>query len=233
MATEDEMIGWHHQLNGHEFEQALGDGEGQGSLTCHVSMGSQRVRHDLTTELQQQTAGQTPQGQEEGHRNKPSLPSLLASPGPGALECRPPWHWEGVEVGRDGPALEQWRGCPGPLFKMFFYEPNQEWQFSWRRCSPSKQKQNVLNLACVFLWQSVKNLPAKAGDRGSVSKSGRSPGEGNGNLLQYSSLVHPKDRGAWWATVHGVARLRHDLATKPPAPRVLVVQNPRATCDRE
>ena len=32
--TEDEMVGWHHQLNGHEFEQALGDGEGQESLTC-------------------------------------------------------------------------------------------------------------------------------------------------------------------------------------------------------
>ena len=33
-ATEDEMVGWHHQLNGHEFEQSLGDGEGQGSLVC-------------------------------------------------------------------------------------------------------------------------------------------------------------------------------------------------------
>ena len=32
--TEDEMVGWHHQFNGHEFEQALGDGEGQGSLAC-------------------------------------------------------------------------------------------------------------------------------------------------------------------------------------------------------
>ena len=33
--TEDEMVGWHHQLNGHEFKQALGDGEGQGSLVCY------------------------------------------------------------------------------------------------------------------------------------------------------------------------------------------------------
>ena len=39
--TEDEMVGWHHQLNGHEFEQALGAGEGQGSLACYQSMGSQ------------------------------------------------------------------------------------------------------------------------------------------------------------------------------------------------
>ena len=44
--TEDKMVGWHHRLNGHEFEQALGDGEGQGSLVCLLSMESQRVRHD-------------------------------------------------------------------------------------------------------------------------------------------------------------------------------------------
>ena len=43
--TEDEMIGWHHRLNGHEFEQALGVGDGQGSLVLQ-SIGSQRVKHD-------------------------------------------------------------------------------------------------------------------------------------------------------------------------------------------
>ena len=43
--TEDEMVGWHYQLDGHEFEQAPGDGEGQGSLVLQ-SMGSQRVGHD-------------------------------------------------------------------------------------------------------------------------------------------------------------------------------------------
>ena len=42
----------------------------------------------------------------------------------------------------------------------------------------------------------------------------RSPGEGNGSPLQYSRLENPMDRGAWWATVHGVSRVRHDLATK-------------------
>ena len=44
------MVGWHHQLNGHEFEQDLGDGEGQGSLGMLQSMGSQRVRHNRGTE---------------------------------------------------------------------------------------------------------------------------------------------------------------------------------------
>ena len=43
--TEDEMVGWHHQLNGHEFEQARGVGEGQGSLACCSPQGH-RVGHD-------------------------------------------------------------------------------------------------------------------------------------------------------------------------------------------
>ena len=51
-ATEDEMVGQHHLLNGHEFEQTPGDSEGQGSLVCCSPWGSQRVRHDLATEPQ-------------------------------------------------------------------------------------------------------------------------------------------------------------------------------------
>ena len=52
----------------------------------------------------------------------------------------------------------------------------------------------------------VKNLPANAGDVGSIPGSGRSPGEGNDNPLQYSCLGNPMDREAWWTTVHGVAK---------------------------
>ena len=52
----------------------------------------------------------------------------------------------------------------------------------------------------------VKNLPTNAGDAGSIPASGRSPGEGNGNPLQYSCLENSKDRGAWRASVHGVAK---------------------------
>ena len=48
--TEDETVGWHHWLNGHEFEQVLGDGEGQGDLVCCRPCG-RRVRHDWMTEL--------------------------------------------------------------------------------------------------------------------------------------------------------------------------------------
>ena len=64
------------------------------------------------------------------------------------------------------------------------------------------------------LWASkvvlvVKNLLANAGDirdTGSIPGLGRSPGEGSSHPLQYSCLENPMGRGAWWATVHGVAK---------------------------
>ena len=52
----------------------------------------------------------------------------------------------------------------------------------------------------------VKNLPANAGNMDLIPESGRSPGEGNGNPLQYSCLGNPVDRGAWQATVHEVTK---------------------------
>ena len=55
----------------------------------------------------------------------------------------------------------------------------------------------------------VKNVSAKAGDVGLIPGSGRSPGGGSGNPLQYSRLGHPMDRGAYGATGHGVAK-SHD-----------------------
>ena len=58
----------------------------------------------------------------------------------------------------------------------------------------------------------VKNPPANAGDIGSIPGSGVSPGEGNGNPFQYSCLGNPRDRGAWWATVHGVATSQIQLS---------------------
>ena len=56
----------------------------------------------------------------------------------------------------------------------------------------------------------VKNLPANAGETSSVPGLGRSPGEGNGSPLYYACLENSMDRGAWEATVHGVARVGHD-----------------------
>ena len=60
----------------------------------------------------------------------------------------------------------------------------------------------------------VKNPPANAGDirdMGSIPGSGRSPGEGNGNPLQYSCLENPTDRGAWRASTHGVTKSQKQL----------------------
>ena len=58
----------------------------------------------------------------------------------------------------------------------------------------------------------VKNLPANAGDTGLIPGLARSPGGGNGNAFQYSCLENSMDRGAWRATVHGVAKSRTQLS---------------------
>ena len=64
-----------------------------------------------------------------------------------------------------------------------------------------------------FLGDSeVKASACNAGDVGSIPESERSPREGNGNPLQYSCLENPRDIGAWWATVHGVAKSRTRLS---------------------
>ena len=80
----------------------------------------------------------------------------------------------------------------------------------------------------MFPHSSVgKESACSAGDPGSIPGSGRSPGERNGNPLQYSSLENPMDRGAWQATAHGDARAGRDLAIKlPPGtePRPLAVR---------
>ena len=90
---------------------------------------------------------------------------------------------------------------------------------TWRRKCPShlivmqiiKQNQKMASDSVVPSKQmgfpggsEVKNPPANAGELGSIPGSGRSPGEGNGNPLQYSCLGSPIDQGAWQATVHGV-----------------------------
>ena len=74
----------------------------------------------------------------------------------------------------------------------------------------------------ILFWgfpggSAVQNPPANAGDAGLIpgfEDAGRSPGEGNGNLMQYSCLGNPMDREAWQAQVRGVTRVRHNLKTK-------------------
>ena len=77
--------------------------------------------------------------------------------------------------------------------------------------------QTVVLLSAFYLMgfpggSEVKVSACNVGDLGLIPGSGRSPGEGNGNPLQYSCLENPKDKGAWWATVHGVAKSRTRLS---------------------
>ena len=113
-------------------------------------------------------------------------------------------HW--AEACCDGSPAGQWRSIQWP-------HP-QAWGPTAHRKPPSIF---LLNYRHAFLWvfmqgvSVVKNPPAMVGDTrvmGSVPGSGRSPGGGNGNPLQYSCLENPMDRGAWWATVHGATKSR-------------------------
>ena len=60
----------------------------------------------------------------------------------------------------------------------------------------------------------VKKSACNSGDTGSICGSGRSPRKGRGNLLQYSCLENPMDRGAWWAMAMGLQRVGHNLVTE-------------------
>ena len=84
---------------------------------------------------------------------------------------------------------------------------SEKWKWSL-----SSGSSNLCQISCSLV---SKESACNAGDPVSIPGSGRSPGEGNGNPLHYSCLGNPMDRGAWWATVHGVARVRHDWETKP------------------
>ena len=84
----------------------------------------------------------------------------------------------------------------------------------------------LAKLKSTVTWMRIKNphssvgkeSACSTGDLGLIPGLGRSPGEGDGNPLQYSCLGHPMDRGAWQATVHRVTRVGHILVTKPPPP---------------
>ena len=83
-----------------------------------------------------------------------------------------------------------------------------------------------ISFPCFPGGSEVKASARNAGDLGLIPGSGRSPGEGNGNPLQYSCLENPMDGGAWWATVHRVAksriRLSYFTSLQPPRTSVLL-----------
>ena len=74
----------------------------------------------------------------------------------------------------------------------------------WTLFTESDVRSIRFYISLAIVGQTVKNPPANIGDVGLIPGSGRSPGEGDGNPLQYSCLENPVDRAAWRAVVHGV-----------------------------
>ena len=108
-----------------------------------------------------------------------------------------------------------WIRCPATDIMMTSYSSHQQCAASlaWftgymRRWGKSsvRRKEHFHLLSLFPQLLSGKECACPAGDVGLILGSGRSPGEGNGNSLQYSCLGNPMDRGAWWATVHGVTK---------------------------
>ena len=95
------------------------------------------------------------------------------------------------------------------LLLFFFFWPSYVTFFS---LTSSAFNQWIVTSAC------------NTGDQGLIPGSGRSPGEENGKPLQYSWLENPMDKGPLWATVHGVPRVRHNLAIKPPKNVQIITQ---------
>ena len=77
---------------------------------------------------------------------------------------------------------------------------------SYRKPGNSRKTSVPLTMLGFPGGSEVKVSACNAGDLGSIPESGRSPGEGNGNPLQYSCLENPMDGGAWWAIEHGVTK---------------------------
>ena len=101
-----------------------------------------------------------------------------------------------------------------PRFSSVFFPPSCASSFlpSFFQVLRKVSSVHIWLLYYLLFGSEVKASARDAGDLGSIPGSGRSPGEGNGNPLQYSCLENPMDRGAWWATIHGVAKSQTRLS---------------------
>ena len=97
-------------------------------------------------------------------------------------------------------------------------------QWTWVSCGFAVIRSYYVEMHSLFTflglpwWLNIKEFACSAGDAGSVPGLRRSPGEGNGSLLQYACLGNLMDRGDSQATVHEITRIGHSLATKLPPP---------------
>ena len=102
---------------------------------------------------------------------------------------------------------------PFPSMLKGFHDLTKDTHLTWMRIFRHllKCKRSTPETQCFQSGLVGKESTCDTGDTGSIPGSGRSPGGGNGNPLQYSRLENPTDRGAWWASVHGVAKSRTQL----------------------
>ena len=123
---------------------------------------------------------------------------------------------------------------PGGLPSMGLHRVGHDWSNLAAAAAAVFFTQIFIIVCNLLLWASrvalvVKNPPANAGDirdSGSIPGSGRPPGGGHGNPLQYSCLENPMDRGIWWATVHSVAKSQTQLKRLNMQPaRILLLHN--------
>ena len=116
-----------------------------------------------------------------------------------------PWSWSQLHT-KAGHSQNPLERAPRSISKGFLrMETTSDRKATWE----SLDSGDLYKASLVA--QMLKNMPASAGDPASIPGSGRSPGEGNGNSLQYSCLENSMDRGAWRATVHGIAKSRTQL----------------------
>ena len=145
---------------------------------------------------------------------------VWASPGfgdgQGSLVCRSLW---GFRVRHDWVTELNWLNvfiphhCPPNSLKpnvMVFWDGKFRWNHEVG--PPTRELVSPIRRGGFPGGSEVKTSACNVGDPGSIPGSRRSPGEGNGNPLQYSCLGNPMDGGAWWATVHGVAKSRTRLS---------------------
>ena len=183
------MVGWHHWLNGHEFEQTPGDSEGQGSLVCCSPWSCKELAtiYRLNSNIKPR--------QQLVKRcycvfvfRKPLWDNFWIS----SLTTLNPQIWISTGTNKKHKLLN--------IFKCY-YGPGAEQRAFACVLYLNLPQTLICGHYCFFIWQGlkfkktgfpggsvVKNLPANAGDTGdmgSIPGSGRSPGEGNGNPLQY------------------------------------------------
>ena len=151
---------------------------------------------------------------------------------PDILECEVKWALESITTnkacGGDGIPVELFQILKDDAVKVLHsigqkIWKTEHWPQDWKRSVfiPIPKKGNAKECSnyhtIALISRASKDFPGgsdgkvsayNAGDLGSIPGSGRSPGEGNGNPLQYSCLENPMDGGAWWATVHGVTKNR-------------------------